>query len=176
MKALDAWLAEPAKAHEICVRYTRNYERAEELRADVAYRLLRKDVTADDDRSPWGLMYTIARNLFLDRRRHDQYASATIPFSIDTKVEDSELTGHNMFEGRPAEKPEIQAERKQQLERVLDAIEVLPGYQQLVLYAIFFEGLKYQDVADRFGLPIGTVRSRYARAKKALSKMLGDLA
>jgi RNA polymerase sigma-70 factor (ECF subfamily) len=39
---------------------------------------------------------------------------------------------------------------------------------------MFFEGYKYKEIADRFDLPIGTVKSRIFLARKQLMNELKD--
>ena len=48
------------------------------------------------------------------------------------------------------------------------AIGRLPEYQRGPLLLVALEGMSYGQVAARFGLPIGTVRSRLGRARAAL--------
>jgi RNA polymerase sigma factor (sigma-70 family) len=56
-----------------------------------------------------------------------------------------------------------------------EAIMTLPeAYREaLVLHALC--GMPYEAVAQQLGCPVGTVRSRIARAKERLAKMLADL-
>jgi RNA polymerase sigma-70 factor (ECF subfamily) len=41
-------------------------------------------------------------------------------------------------------------------------------------FKMFFEGYKYKEIADRFDLPIGTVKSRIFLARKQLMHELKD--
>jgi RNA polymerase sigma-70 factor (ECF subfamily) len=41
-------------------------------------------------------------------------------------------------------------------------------------FLMHFEGFKYQEVADKLDLPIGTVKSRIFQARKRLMHMLSD--
>ncbi len=61
-------------------------------------------------------------------------------------------------------------------ERLKHAIdELAPPYREvLLLWAI--EGLKYREVADVVGIPLGTVMSRLYRARAILSQQLAELA
>ena len=43
-----------------------------------------------------------------------------------------------------------------------------------VPFQMFFEGYKYKEIADRFDLPIGTVKSRIFLARKQLMNELKD--
>lgn len=49
------------------------------------------------------------------------------------------------------------------------ALAELPEEQRVVVALVLIEGLPYREVADLLGVPIGTVTSRLARAREALS-------
>ena len=57
-------------------------------------------------------------------------------------------------------------------ERVRKALDTLPSVQRLTLEVAFFEGLSYPEIAAREGIPLGTVKSRAARALHALKEAL----
>jgi RNA polymerase sigma-70 factor, ECF subfamily len=48
------------------------------------------------------------------------------------------------------------------------AIDELPDPYKLVLMSYYFEDLSYQEIAEQFELPVGTVMSRLSRAKSHL--------
>lgn len=52
----------------------------------------------------------------------------------------------------------------------LDALDSLPGRQASVLWAREVEGLRYDEIGDRFGLSEPTVRSLLHRGRKALRR------
>jgi RNA polymerase sigma-70 factor (ECF subfamily) len=70
-----------------------------------------------------------------------------------------------------------QAESKMVMEDLNAAIALLP-FELREAFVLNFRGHKYQDIADRFGIPIGTVKTRIHLARKALKRKLsiyGDL-
>ncbi len=54
------------------------------------------------------------------------------------------------------------------------ALEALSVEQRTVLLLVAVEGLTYREAATALGVPVGTVMSRVARARAALSRKLGD--
>jgi len=52
------------------------------------------------------------------------------------------------------------------------ALAALPTTQRSTLYVAFYEGLTYAEIAEREGVPVGTVKSRAARAIAALRDAL----
>ena len=56
---------------------------------------------------------------------------------------------------------------------ILDAaLRALPAEQREVVYLKVFEGLTFQEIADRFGISINTAGSRYRYAADALRRAL----
>ncbi len=58
-------------------------------------------------------------------------------------------------------------------QRLHDALSALPGEQATVLVLGYFEGLSSSEIADRVGVPLGTVKSRAAAAMAKLRAQLG---
>lgn len=52
------------------------------------------------------------------------------------------------------------------------ALQELPDLQREVIELREIEGLDYQTIADRLGIPVGTVRSRVNRARQMLAERL----
>ena len=57
---------------------------------------------------------------------------------------------------------------------VLAALDHVPELQRRTLEIAFFEGLTYPEIAEREGVPLGTIKSRAARALAALRVALED--
>jgi RNA polymerase sigma-70 factor, ECF subfamily len=55
---------------------------------------------------------------------------------------------------------------------VEQAIKKLPEVQRRVILLIGLEGMRYDEAAQILGVPIGTVRSRIARARQMLRELL----
>ncbi|HZF47730.1 MAG TPA: sigma-70 family RNA polymerase sigma factor [Polyangiaceae bacterium] len=70
--------------------------------------------------------------------------------------------------------PEHMTVVEQQRLAVRRALEKLPRSQRETLEVAFFEGLSYPEIAERQNIPLGTVKSRAARALTALRGALTD--
>lgn len=137
-------------------------EVAEDVAQETLLAVWRKAVTYRPERagaSTW--VYTIARNLRIDRLRREQRAEAICLY--DALEPDGPVT------------PDDQVEAAQHESRVREAIETLPNEQIRVLQLSFFEGLAHGDIAERLGIPLGTVKSRLRLAMARLREHLGDL-
>lgn len=61
------------------------------------------------------------------------------------------------------------------LRTVHQAIMALPDQQRQILYSIAFDEKSYDEAAAEMGIPLGTVKSRYSRARRALQLRLGQI-
>jgi RNA polymerase sigma-70 factor (ECF subfamily) len=53
------------------------------------------------------------------------------------------------------------------------AIAKLPEEQRSVILLVGLEGMRYEEVAEVLGVPVGTVRSRLSRGREALRRLMG---
>ncbi len=70
----------------------------------------------------------------------------------------------------PSPGPEQRAVSSDLLDRVTAAMDELPEHYRAVVWLRDGEDLSYSEIAEVLDLPIGTVRSRLARARAALKK------
>lgn len=81
-------------------------------------------------------------------------------------VDDVELTGDMG--------PEQDAQRRDLVTRVRDAVDRLNDDQRKVLTLVDLMEFSYADVAQALDIPVGTVMSRLCRARARLKQMLKD--
>ena len=55
---------------------------------------------------------------------------------------------------------------------VRDTLDVLNDKEKQILYLCFFKNMSQEDISKQLSIPIGTVKSRLARARSALRKIL----
>ena len=103
-------------------------------------------------------MYRIARNTFFNWRRAGKVRAEYL------QLIDPEQQGR--VDGARAMEAHLT------LERARACIARLPEEQRSVLLLVSVEGLAYKEVAEVLDLPIGTVTSRLARARLALSALM----
>ena len=114
----------------------------------------------------------ILRNAYINRYRRKQRRPTEIEFdewqAVDPVYADD-------FQRSPAPDEETLVGEALS-DEVVDALGELPErFRDVVLYSDV-QGFSYQEVADRVGCPIGTVRSRLFRARAMLRDRLGDFA
>jgi RNA polymerase sigma-70 factor (ECF subfamily) len=118
---------------------------------------------------PW--LYTIATNQAIDAlRRHGRHQA----LSLDRHREESANgEAHSLMESLPSDAPgpSDHAEGLELNERVRASVDRLPDFLRQVLILAYYQGLKYREIADILGIPVGTVKSRLHAALVKLHEM-----
>ena len=130
---------------------------AEELAQEVLLAVWRKAELYDPCRasaSAW--IYTIARNLWVDSLRRDRRAQDSC---IDCPPDEQPT-------------PEESLRALQGKDRLRSAIGELSGEQATIVQLAFFDELTHPEIAERLGLPLGTVKSRIRLATSHLRSRL----
>jgi RNA polymerase sigma-70 factor (ECF subfamily) len=121
---------------------------------------------------PW--LYTIATNQAIDAlRRNGRHQAVSLERTHTDPVE-GDLAGLlEMLESRTPDPLEeaAAAERKVQ---VRAAVDRLPDFLKQVLLLAYYQGLKYREIADVLGIPVGTVKSRLHAALVRLQEAWVD--
>ena len=104
-------------------------------------------------------MFRIIRNLWIDHLRRDKTAGP------QDDIEDR----HDLM----GDDGERSIEARLALGSVAEAMELLPADHRELILLVCVEDLSYRDAAEVLGVPIGTVMSRLARARKKLAELTG---
>lgn len=81
------------------------------------------------------------------------------------------VDGHECL-ADPGESPEETVERQDQSRQVQRALSALPPKQRVVVVLSDLQGLGYAEIARALRVPVGTVRSRLSRGRRALRERL----
>jgi len=97
-------------------------------------------------------------------------ASPVQQVSLDEHIE---MHG-DLPDSRNAATPERVLGQKETAEVVWRVLDRLPFDQRAVVVLREIDGLSYDEIADSLSLPVGTVKSRLARARQQLRSDLGN--
>jgi RNA polymerase sigma-70 factor (ECF subfamily) len=103
-------------------------------------------------------LFRIAHNAWIDETRARRRRGTAVDLD-----QTAEIQGED---GRAA------AHARLDLAQVRTVVATLPEEQRAVLAMVAVEGLSYQEAADALDIPIGTVMSRLARARKAVAERI----
>jgi RNA polymerase sigma-70 factor (ECF subfamily) len=140
----------------LAYRLTRDADEAKDIAQDAFFRAYRRLSEFHPDRPFSRWLFVIARNASLDALRRRRRAAA-----LGSGGEAPQEPG-----------PEEIALRNDEAERVHQALEALPARYRQVLELYYGTGLRYREIADALGIPIGTVKTFLSRAKRQLRENL----
>jgi RNA polymerase sigma-70 factor, ECF subfamily len=135
---------------------------AEELAQETMLTVWRKaGLYSGEKGSATTWIFTIARNLRIDRLRRE-LTWVALP------------DGHDEEASTDASPEDVlsASERKVRVQR---ALAELPSDQYEVVSLSYVEGLSHSEIAERLGLPLGTVKSRMRLAYHKIRELVEDL-
>ena len=138
-------------------------DEAEEIVQDAFVNLWRKAAQFDPARADvaaW--LFTIARNLRVDRRRAHHHSWAPLDDFEAQAIVDT------------ADTQEQLTSRKQQAQRVRSAIGDLTDDQRMLIQLSFYEDMSHSIIAEKLEMPLGTVKSKLRRAASCLRALLEE--
>ncbi len=111
---------------------------------------------------PW--LYAVAVNKTIDLKRyHRRRQAVSLDAPIDTTSSGKEWSGAEQLQSREVD-PAAEFSKQETAERVRDVISQMNESTQQLLNMVYFQGMKYADVSEALGIPIGTVKSRVFNA------------
>lgn len=143
--------------HTVAISIVREPARAADVVQSTFLNAWRAAATFDPSRElgPW--LYTIARRQAIDAYRKERHLTVTDPADLDIVDLPPSL------------------ERVWEAFQVRAAVDALDPVEREVMRLAWFEDLTHPDIADRLGIPIGTVKSRSHRAQRRLAVALAHL-
>lgn len=137
-------------AYSVAYRVLSDGPAAEEAVQDAFMTLWRKAATFDPERGAgvraW--LMTIVRNASIDAiRRRSRFSSREIELDVEIPVASDD---------DPVSEVLASIDRSVIRQAMLN----LPEDQRLAIELAYFEGLTHREIAERYGLPLGTIKGR----------------
>lgn len=154
----DVMVNEIGRLHKFALRLTRNTHNADDLVQATVLRALEKSDLFVEGTNFFGWASKIMFNIFIS-----QYRRKT---KFETQYDPEDFL--NKLCSEP--KQEIVVD----LKKVTRAIERLSKDHRQILEMACIEGMLYEEVAEELDIPVGTVRSRIARARSHLHTLLEE--
>lgn len=146
-------------------------QRSEDFAQEVFLKIYAHAATYEASAKFTTYLYRVAKNLWIDYLRvdgnHPRAQSLDAPLANDDGA-----SAASQVAGDGKRPDEILIEREA-IREVQQAIEQLPEEMRLVLVLSEQQGMKYQEVSEVLGIPVGTVKSRMHNAILRLREIMG---
>jgi RNA polymerase sigma factor (sigma-70 family) len=142
------------------INLTRDTEEANDLYQETLYKALANQEKYNVGTNIKAWLFTIMRNIFINnyRRKAKQrtiFDSSANDFLIN---QGSAVISNN-------------AESTLRIKEIREAIQQLPGIFKTP-FLLYFDGYKYNEIADMLSEPLGTIKSRIHFARKLLKEQV----
>lgn len=159
---IKAVLGMQANLKSFALKLTMDNDAAHDLVQDTTLKALKNEDKFVDDTNLKGWMLTIMRNIFINNYRQTVRKATVIDQTEDLyHLNISQDSGLTSPEGSYAVK---------EINQALDSFT--DDYR--IPFNMYVAGYKYNEIADKMGLPLGTVKSRIFFARKRLREQLQD--
>ena len=154
------------KVFNVAYKFVGRHDEAEDLTQDIFLKIFKALKTFDRRANFQTWIISISRNLCIDHYRSVRKERQTIARDVDS----SDLQPATTDRG-----PYAQAEHQDLRAQLRQALETLPITLRTAVVLRDLQELSYQEIADRLGLPEGTVKSRINRGRIELAHQLRRL-
>jgi RNA polymerase sigma-70 factor (ECF subfamily) len=111
---------------------------------------------------PAAWLVRIARNRAIDRLRSNAVRLRAVEAAPDSQPP-------------RADDPEMQATLTEQQRTVVRALDALPAEQRVLIEQAYYLGLTQSELAEKFNLPLGTVKTRVRSGMQTLRQRLSQV-
>ena len=154
------------KVFNVAYKFVGKHDEAEDLTQDIFLKIFKALKTFDRRANFQTWIISISRNLCIDHYRSVRKERQTIARDVDTSDLQPATTERGPY--AVAEHQDLKAQLRQ-------ALETLPLTLRTAVVLRDLQELSYQEIADRLGLPEGTVKSRINRGRIELAHQLRRL-
>jgi RNA polymerase sigma-70 factor (ECF subfamily) len=155
------------KVFNVAYKFVGKHDEAEDLTQDIFLKIFKALHSFDRRANFQTWIISIARNLCIDHYRSVRKERETIAREVDA----ADLTPASSDAS-----PLLQLEQSDLRELLRRALDQLPEALKTAVVLRDLHELSYQEIADRLGLPEGTVKSRINRGRLELARQIKRIA
>ena len=155
----DYLIGNQEEMYQWAYRLTRNYDDAQDLLQSTLLCALKSVGMYTEENNISGWLYTIMRNIFFNTTRHSGRCCCMEKEDIERMMQ----LGENA----------LNAEIAFDMSDIQRAIDTLDRPYKIPM-SLYLSGYKYQEIAEKMGIPLGTVKSRIHASRVQLQETLKD--
>jgi RNA polymerase sigma-70 factor (ECF subfamily) len=160
-------LLQQNKVYSLCDHMVNDRDQAEDLAQEAFLKAWRSLPSFREDSSFSTWMHRLTTNICLDYLRK-QIRHREVEPAVSLDDEESGWVEPADPEGDPHQ----QLERSERGKALARALRELPDHHRQLILMREVSGMRYQEIAAATGADLGTVKSRLARAREQLKKIL----
>lgn len=157
----DYLIGNQEEIYQWAYRLTRNYDDAQDLLQSTLLCALKSVGMYTEENNISGWLYTIMRNIFFNTTRHSGRCCCMEKEDIERMMQ----LGENALNDN--------AEIAFDMSDIQRAIDTLDRPYKIPM-SLYLSGYKYQEIAEKMGIPLGTVKSRIHASRVQLQETLKD--
>ena len=157
----DYLIGNQEEMYQWAYRLTRNYDDAQDLLQSTLLCALKSVGMYTEENNISGWLYTIMRNIFFNTTRHSGRCCCMEKEDIERMMQ----LGENALNDN--------AEIAFDMSDIQRAIDTLDRPYKIPM-SLYLSGYKYQEIAEKMGIPLGTVKSRIHARRVQLQETLKD--
>jgi len=156
-------VAQQSFLSQLAYKLTRSTEDSADLIQDTMFKALKNKDKYQDGTNLKGWLYTIMRNTFINNYRKKK--------NQNTFIDDSE--NKYFINSKEADKESL-TDRGVDREFMMRQIESVDRHY-VDTFMMYYNGYKYEEIAEQLQIPLGTVKSRIFLARRKLMDKLKEL-
>lgn len=157
----DYLIGNQEEMYQWAYRLTRNYDDAQDLLQSTLLCALKSVGMYTEENNISGWLYTIMRNIFFNTTRHSGRCCCMEKEDIERMMQ----LGENALNDN--------AEIAFDMSDIQRAIDTLDRPYKIPM-SLYLSGYKYPEIAEKMGIPLGTVKSRIHASRVQLQETLKD--
>lgn len=157
----DYLIGNQEEMYQWAYRLTRNYDDAQDLLQSTLLCALKSVGMYTEENNISGWLYTIMRNIFFNTTRHSGRCCCMEKEDIERMMQ----LGENALNDN--------AEIAFDMSDIQRAIDTLDRPYKIPM-SLYLSGYKYQEIAEKMGIPLGTVKSHIHASRVQLQETLKD--
>ncbi len=154
------------KVFNVAYKFVGSHEAAEDLTQDIFLKIFKSLDTFDRRANFQTWLISVSRNLCIDHYRSVRKERETI---------DRQVTSDDLMPVAPGRPADAMLEQRDLAVMLRQALTKLPETLRTAVLLRDLQELSYQEIADRLGLPEGTVKSRINRGRRELARQVRRL-
>ncbi|MPL93354.1 ECF RNA polymerase sigma factor SigL [bioreactor metagenome] len=156
-----------AKYHSLlcfyAYKYTKSYSEAEDVVQSVFTRLIERKISLSNENALKSYLFSAVRNSSLNHIKRDGVKKRFADYTF-SQESDADNSGYLI--------DRIETEI---LFELFSSLDELPKECNKIFRLSYIEGMSNQEIADKLGISVNTVKSQKSRAKQLLKESLKEL-